>query len=601
MILAENRLDNISKQKEDTTVNMNKDHFSKKKKSHKQQSHIKSFDLKTTPHKKYTPPADENWFVSLGGSGEIGTNLNFYGHDGKWLMVDFGISFGNDMTPGVDVIMPDISFAAEHKRDIEALIVTHAHEDHCGAIPYLWQKLKCPIYCTPFTAEIVKAKMQESGVNLENNLHVVPLDSEIELGQFKVHFISMTHSIPESCALFIQTKAGNVVHTGDWRVDENPIVGRKTNVPFLKQIGEQGVDVMVCDSTNANVKSIDGSELEVEATLRRIFKDYKHRVMVTCFASNIGRVVSVARAAHEQNRKVALVGRSLWRMTGAAKETGYLAGIDNFISETDMRNYADDELVLICTGSQGEARAAMSKIARGEHQHVRIKPSDLVLFSSREIPGNELALNRVKNNLSQLNVKYMTADDEMIHVSGHPAQDQLLQLYQWVKPKISVPVHGEVMHQTAHAEIAHAANAKQVVIPDNGDLFSFKDGAAHLIDKIKTGKYALQGDKVVAFDEDVIRDRFRMMNSGLVMITLVLDENGEVVSDPVVSTMGIFDESDYDIGRVDEIIYDTLGSMNPSQIEQDALIEEMIGPKVKRYFSSRYGMKPNLKLHIARV
>ena len=550
---------------------------------------------------KLIPPKDENWFVSIGGAGEIGTNLNLYGHDGKWILIDFGISFGNDMTPGVDVVMPDISFIMAHLDRVEALVVTHAHEDHCGAIPYLWKKLQCPIYCTPFTAEIIKAKMADAKVKLGDKLKVIPVNSTIDLDPFKVEMINITHSIPEPSSVYIETKAGNIVHSGDWRLEDDPTIGEKTNVKRFKEIGDKGLDVLVCDSTNATVKHTEGSEREVEENLGRIFEEHQGRILVTCFASNVGRVVSIAKAAKDHGRRVALVGRSLWRMTAAAKQTGYIDHIDEFITENDVNNYEDRELVLICTGSQGESRAAMAKIARGEHIHVKLHETDVVLFSSREIPGNELALNRVKNNLSESHIPMITADDELIHVSGHPAQDELATMYQWLRPHTAVPVHGEIQHQRAHATLARSCQTHNVVIPENGDLYAFSKGKSELIQKVTTGKYALQGDKIVKLDDRTINDRFRMMYRGVVMVSIVMDEAGDIIADPVMSAMGIFDQDNFNIHELDGVIYDNIENMDPKKRADDQLVKDYLEPKIRKYFLNQYGVKPNLNLHIARV
>ncbi|HER20280.1 MAG TPA: ribonuclease J, partial [Chromatiales bacterium] len=368
-------------------------------------------------------------FVPLGGAGEIGMNLNLYGHAGKWLMVDLGITFGDDSTPGIEIIMPDPAFIAERRDDLAGLVLTHAHEDHLGAVHWLWPQLRCPIYATPFTAAVLRRKLAEAGLEREATITEVPMSGRFEVGPFALELVTLTHSIPEPNAVVIRTGAGTVLHTGDWKLDPDPLVGPTADEKALMRAGEEGVLAMVCDSTNVLVPGTSGSEAEVRENLVELVGRMENRVAVAAFASNVARVETICRAAEAHGRRIALVGRSLKRIVEAAQETGYLTDLPPFLPEADVGYLPRDEVLLICTGSQGEPRSALSRIADDDHPDVVLEAGDTVIFSSREIPGNERSIGRLQNKLASLGIDIVTARDEFVHVSGHPARDELVQMY----------------------------------------------------------------------------------------------------------------------------------------------------------------------------
>ncbi|HEY3145360.1 MAG TPA: ribonuclease J, partial [Dongiaceae bacterium] len=385
----------------------------------------------------FSPKSDELLFLALGGAGEIGMNLNLYGHAGKWLMVDLGVTFGDESTPGIDIIMPDISFIKERVGDLVGLVLTHAHEDHIGAVPYLWPQLRCPLYATPFTASVLRRKLEEAGLAKEAPITLIPMSGKVTLAPFEVELITLTHSIPEPNAVVVRTPLGAVLHTGDWKLDPTPLVGDATDEAALRKLGDGGVLAMVCDSTNVFVEGASGSESDVRDSLRDLIGRLHNRVAVGCFASNVARLETITRVAMEHGRQVALVGRSLWRMVAAAQENGYLTGLPEFVQEHDVGYFPRNKILMICTGSQGEPRSALARIARKEHPHVAFEAGDAVVFSSRTIPGNEKSIAHLQNELTRQDVQVITDREEDIHVSGHPARDELIEMYQMIRPTIA--------------------------------------------------------------------------------------------------------------------------------------------------------------------
>jgi ribonuclease J len=487
---------------------------------------------------------DELVFLPLGGSGEIGMNFNAYGfgpeHDRKWIVVDCGVMFGRETsTPGVDVIMPDISYLAERRDDVLAIVATHAHEDHIGAIAALWPTLRCPVYATPFTAWIIGGKLEEAGLAGKVKLREVAVGGSLVLGPFNLDFISITHSILEPNLLAIRTPLGVVAHTGDWKLDPDPLLGEKTDEVALERLGREGVLAMVCDSTNALNPGSSGSEAGVRDNLISLIGTLKGRVAVGAFASNVARLDSVARAAKKNGRRLCLVGRSMHKMVDAARETGYLRDLPLLVSEEDAAELPRHKVLYLCTGSQGEPRAALARIAENNHPRVALSSGDTVVFSSRIIPGNEISIFGIQNKLAARGIEIVTAEGEDIHVSGHPAREELSQMYRWLRPKIAIPVHGEIRHMTEHARLAKSLQVPQVLVPRNGQLFRLAPGEASLIDEVPSGYIHLDGRVAVSEGLGLAKTRRALGFAGMIAVTLVLDAKGRSVAPPAILTEGI--------------------------------------------------------------
>jgi ribonuclease J len=550
------------------------------------------------------PGENELLFLSLGGAGEIGMNLNLYGHAGQWLMVDLGITFGDDETPGIDVIMPDPTFIEQRADTLAGLVLTHAHEDHIGAVPYLWERLRCPIYATAFTASILRRKLSEAGLQDRAPITEIPLSGQFDVGPFAIELITLTHSIPEPNACVIRTSAGSVMHTGDWKLDPDPLVGANTDEAALIRAGEEGMLAMVCDSTNVLVEGTSGSEGDVRSKLTEMIGRYDNRVVVACFASNVARLESIAHAAAAHDRSTALVGRSLWRFYDAARENGYLTDIPRFLSPKEASQLPRDKALLLCTGSQGEPRAALSRIARDDHPDAKLDPGDVVIFSSRVIPGNEKSIGRLQNRLTALGVELLTTHDEKhIHVSGHPARDELAQMYQWVRPRIAIPVHGEERHMRAHVKLAQECQVPEAHLALNGTVLKLAPGPAAIVDEVFSGKLALDGKRLVSMSSGALRERRQMIHSGAAVVSLVVDEAGELRTEPQLSTHGVFDlEEDHEI--VDSIIDSAVEVMEdlprPSRRKDDA-IREAVRIAVRRKLRALCGKRPKVEVHLVRL
>ncbi|MBR9834257.1 MAG: ribonuclease J, partial [Alphaproteobacteria bacterium] len=453
-------------------------------------------------------------FLPLGGCGEIGMNLNAYGYgpanDRRWILIDVGVTFGGDDTPGIDLITPDVSFFEEQGDRIDAIFLTHAHEDHIGAIGLLLPLLhtRAPLYATAFTAHLVAAKLAERGQS-HIDVNVVPLGGEIEVGPFTVQYITLTHSIPEPNALAITTPLGRIMHTGDWKIDPDPLVGEETDVETLTRMGDEGVLAMVCDSTNVFVEGESGSEGTVRTNLIELIGTLKGKVAVTTFASNVARVATVIEAARQAGRSVCLLGRSMHKITKAAVETGVIKNLPDLVDEENAGSFPDDKILYLCTGSQGEARAALGRIAYGEHRNDTLGEDDTVIFSSRVIPGNEKGIFAMQNTLAESGVRIITDRDRAkpIHVSGHPARDELRRMYQWVRPQIAVPVHGERRHIVEHAAYARGLQVGQAVTPRNGDLIRLAPGKPETVDIVPNGRMYLDGNRMVPAGSEGLRER----------------------------------------------------------------------------------------------
>jgi ribonuclease J len=487
---------------------------------------------------------DELVFLPLGGSGEIGMNFNAYGygpeHDRKWIVVDCGVMFGRETaTPGVDVVMPDIGYLAEHRDNVLGIVATHAHEDHIGAIAPLWPLLKCPVYATPFTARIVEGKLEEAGLSRKVKLREVPVGGRLTLGPFALDFISITHSILEPNLLAIRTPLGIVAHTGDWKLDPDPLLGEKTDEAALARLGDEGVLAVVCDSTNALNPGASGSEADVRDNLIELVGTLKRRVAIAAFASNVARLDSAARAAKASGRRLCLVGRSMHKMIEAARATGYLRDLPPLASEEDAAELPPHKVLYLVTGSQGEPRAALARIAEDNHPGVFLESGDTVVFSSRIIPGNEIGIFALMNKLAGRGIEVITADAHDVHVSGHPAQDELRQMYQWLRPQIAIPVHGEMRHMTGHARLAKSLQVKQAIVPRNGQMFRLAPGRAELIDEVPAGHIHLDGRVLVAERAGLAKTRRGLGFAGIIAITLVLDAKGRSIAPPAIVMEGV--------------------------------------------------------------
>ncbi len=536
---------------------------------------------------------DELVLLPLGGAGEIGMNFNAYGYgpadERKWLIVDCGVLFGRETTtPGVDLIMPDIRFLAERREDVLAIVLTHAHEDHIGAIAHLWPVLKCPLYATPFTARLIEGKLAEARLLERVRVKVVPLHGHLSIGPYEIDFISITHSIPEPNALSIKTPLGTVVHTGDWKIDPEPQIGEATEINTLKKLGDEGVLALVCDSTNALVAGESGSEATVKEALSNLIGAAKGRVAVTAFASNVARLNTIANAGRRHGREIALVGRAMHKITDAARETGYLKDFPRTIDEADAADLPANKVLYLCTGSQGEQRAALTRIALGNHPHVALGKGDTVIFSSRVIPGNEIAIHELHNMLSELGVEVLSAEDHFVHVSGHPCRDELAQMYRWTRPQISVPVHGEQRHMAEHARLARSLQVPQAVNVRNGLMLRLAPGRAEIIDEVPSGRVYLDGKVLMDAGAGLTQKRRALAFAGIIAITLVLDSKGRVAGEPSIIIDGIPEP-------VHEAVHsataEAIKRHKPRQGDED-ILKEAVRRAARRAANDAWGKKP---------
>ena len=543
---------------------------------------------------------DDLAFLPLGGTGEIGMNFNLFRCRGQWLAVDCGLGFGGPENPEVDVMVPDPGFIAERRDKLLALIITHAHEDHLGAVAWLWRQLKCPVYATPFAAAVLRRKLTEAGLLAEVPLHVVLPGARLTLGEFEIEFVAMTHSIPEAQALAIKTPFGLVLHSGDWKLDPDPVVGGLTDEAALRRFGDQGVLAMICDSTNATVEGHSGSEAEVRRALPELIRHLSGRVAVTCFASNVARLESIALAAKAAGRRVAIAGRSLRNIEAAARECGYLSDVPPFLSEDAAADISDDHLLLILSGSQGEARSAMSRVAMDTHPRIALGEGDTVIFSSRVIPGNERAINLVQDNLARRGVRLMTEEDHMVHVSGHPARDELRRIYGMVRPTYAVPVHGEWRHLTAHAGLARDAGAKPLMLED-GDILRLAPGKPQIVDSAPVGRLAVDGNRLVPMTGGVMAARRRMLFNGVVVASLALDEDGRVLGRPQLSAPGLFEQEDQETARMISEFATAVADLPAAVRQDDFTLLESARASLRRVVGRRVQKRPLVDVHLMRI
>jgi len=554
--------------------------------------------------------ADELVFLPLGGSNEIGMNFNLYGFGPpdarKWIVVDVGVTFGDQTTPGVEIILPDPSYIEDFADDILGIVLTHAHEDHIGAMGWLWPRLRAPVYATPFTAFLLREKLRDAGVLDEVSITEVPLDGSITLGPFDITLITITHSIPEPNGLAIRTPLGTVLHTGDWKIDPDPLIGRKTDIAAIRRLGDEGVLAMVCDSTNVFIDGVAGSEAEVRVALNALVGQLTGKVAVACFASNVARMDSAIRAGQANDRRVCLVGRSMHRMFAAAQSVGLFKDIEPLMNETDARYLPADKVMYVCTGSQGEPRAALSRVAHGTHPHVSLGHGDACIFSSRVIPGNEVPIRNLQNQLADKGVRlYTDRDHPHIHVSGHPCRDELKQMYQWARPQIAIPTHGERRHLQEHCALAAEMQVPQAIAPRNGDMVRLAPGHAEVIDEVPSGRLFVDAGMVTQEHGESLRERRHAAQNGVLHIVLVLDGKGRLVAGPELTPVGLPGDDDYPLEDALDDLADTAGqalnSLGKEGRGDDEAIRTMVSRKVKKACQRIWDRRPIVETVVLRV
>jgi ribonuclease J len=546
-------------------------------------------------------------YCSLGGAGEIGMNLNLFGYgkpgEYKWIIVDIGVTFSDDNIPGIEVILPNPEFIANQKENLLGIVLTHAHEDHVGAIAHLWPMLECPIYATPFTAAIVREKFKEKKINIGSHLKIVKLGGNVKLGVFDIDYITLTHSILEPNGLAITTPEGVVLHTADWKIDEDPLIGEKTDVKKLTELGKKGVLAMVCDSTNIFNLGSSGSESLVRTGLLTVLEKMKNRIVITSFASNVARMETVFKVAEKIGRHVCLVGRSMNRIYELARQCNYLQDIKVPIDVRDSKKIPKNKMVFLCTGSQGEQRAALARIANGTHPDLHLEKNDNVIFSSRIIPGNEKRLYKIFNDFSRSEINVLSEENSMIHVSGHPAREDLKKMYNWVKPKILIPVHGEQRHMAEHINFAKEMGVKFPIKVSNGEIIRLAPGEPQVVDKVTSGRVYLDGKVLIDNDSPVLKERRNMAANGYMEITVLISKNGQIKNNPIITLKGIpFIEEDaseieYDL---EDVVMDTCKSFNLNNSKQEKNLIDTLKGNCRKIINDKSGKKPFVNINLVR-
>ena len=549
---------------------------------------------------------DELLFCPLGGSGEIGMNMNLfaYGKAGehKWIMVDIGVTFADDTIPGVDLIYPDPGFIVDKKEDLLGIILTHAHEDHIGAIALLWPQLKCKIFATPFTAVLIKEKFKEKNIDITNHLKIVQLNGTVNLEPFKIEYITLTHSILEPNGLRIETPAGIILHTGDWKIDPEPLIGEKTNSNRLKEVGKEGVLAMICDSTNVFSMGKAGSELDVRKSLLNIMGSLKKRIVMASFASNVARMETAFYCAEKTGRQISLVGRSMHRIFKAARQCGYLKNVIEPIDAREAKKISREKIVYLCTGSQGEPMAALMRIASYTHPDVFIEKDDTVIFSSKIIPGNEKKLFKLQNQLVKDGIEVISEESEFVHVSGHPNRDDLREMYDWVKPNCVIPVHGEHRHMIEHMKFAHEMKVPHPVQVQNGDIVKLFPGKPHVFDKAPSGRLYLDGNMSVEEDSQSIKDRKNLSANGYMEVTILISQKGNIHKRPVLTFRGIpvYDVDEFIYG-LEEAIEGTIKTFSLGNKKQEYNLIDALKITCKKYTKEMTGKKPFTNINLVKI
>jgi ribonuclease J len=544
-------------------------------------------------------------FLPLGGSGEIGMNLNLYGYDGQWIMVDLGVSFADDSIPGVDVFMADPAFITARRDKLLGIILTHGHEDHLGAVAHLWPQLRVPVYGTAFALALLRPKLEEARLLGQVELREVPVGGRISLGPFTVDLVTVTHSLPEPNALAIRTPAGTVLHTADWKLDPGPLLGPTADLDTMRRLGDEGVLAVVGDSTNVFVPGHAGSEAAVRKSLVELIGRFTGRVAVACFASNVARLSSIAVAAAAHGRRVALAGRSLLKIDAAARSLGLLDGVASFIEDSDAESMSPNRVLYVCTGSQGEPRAALSRIATGQHAHVKLGKGDAAIFSSRIIPGNERSIYKMQNQLARLGVEVITEKDHFVHVSGHPARGEIAELYGLLRPKMVIPTHGERRHLDEHAKYALSLGIGRSIVVENGDMLRLGPGEPEVLEKVPTGRLAIDGRRLVPMASTAIKERRRLAEEGGAVVTIVLDVNGHRAAEPQVSMLGLTDGVDEvnerDRAALVKAVRDAVDTMLPMARRDDDKVREVARLAARRAVGESFGKRPMTQVHLVRL
>ena len=547
-------------------------------------------------------PKEGIYFMSLGGIGEIGANCYLYCCDGKWIMIDLGLTFADEKFPGIDLLLPKIDFIEKISNSLEAIVISHGHEDHAGAVAFFADKINCPVYATGFAKSLIKNRLKEFGSLDKIDLRVFNSAENIKLKNFNLSFINTTHSIPEPCAIVINTKYGNLLHTADWKIDKKPTIGESINVNLFKKIGNEGVLALIGDSTNADVPGFSKSEGEVRVELIKVFSRYNKRIVITCFSSNIARMESIAIAAKKNGRKIALVGRSMKKTIEAAIENNIIKEISNFITEEEAAFIPSENLVVICTGSQGEKRSALYRIAYNSHRHIHLEKNDLVIFSSRDIPGNEKSISNLKNLLIRQKIEIITADDDLVHVSGHGYAEEIKQMYNWTRPMISLPVHGEPSHLLAHSLLAKSCQVPITKILENGKCIKLAPNDPEIYGFVETGKLIVEGKNIYDSESNFIKDRRRFSFEGLVLVTILINEDKTVSKNIKISSNGLpsYDEnhllSDFKLNFMQD--YPQLSLEKKSS---DTIIKGLIKKSIRISLKNQLLKKPEVKSHIIRI
>jgi ribonuclease J len=550
---------------------------------------------------------EELIFCPLGGSGEIGMNMNLYAYgkkdNQKWIIVDMGVTFADDAIPGVDLIMPDPGFIIDKKDDLLGIVLTHAHEDHIGAVAHIWPELRCKLFATPFTAALLTEKFKEKKIDISSFLKIVPLNSQVKLGAFEIDFVTLTHSILEPNGLSIKTPLGTILHTGDWKIDPNPLIGNKIDEEKLKQIGNSGVSAMICDSTNIFSPGRAGSESDVRDSLLRIMELKTKRILVTSFASNVARMESVFYCAKKTGRSICLVGRSMHRIYKTAKKCGYLKNLIEPLEPREAKKTSKNKIVYLATGSQGEPMGAMNRIVNGSHPEVFLEEGDCVIFSSKIIPGNEKKLYNLQNQIVRDNIEIISEENAFVHVSGHPNRDDLKDMYKWVKPKSVIPVHGEHRHMQEHVTFAKEMQVPKTLLIENGDIIKLLPGdSPKVIDKAPSGRIYLDGSISVETDSQSIKDRKNLSINGYLEITLLVSNNGKIKK-PIISFRGIPENHNNEpfIFDMEDEIFNICKTFSLESKSQQKNLIETIKQNCRRIVKEKTGKKPFTNINIARI